>query len=64
MLLSIYTNLLELNICPDKDEVLINCGNVNYLLHLYSTAADMYSHISNERLIPFVNLALCHAHIL
>jgi hypothetical protein len=64
MLINIYRSLLELHICPDKDEILINCGNLCYQLHEFATAAETYNQISKTSIIPYVNLALCYAHII
>lgn len=64
MLVSIYQSLLELSCCPDRHEVLINCGNLSYQLGHYASAVEAYSQVSNPQLFPALNLALAYAHLI
>jgi hypothetical protein len=54
---------LDLNICPDRDEILVNSGNLFYQLHQYVNAAEAYNQITSPQLLPYVNIALSYAHI-
>jgi tetratricopeptide (TPR) repeat protein len=64
MLIAIYSSLLELTCCPDRNEVLTNSGILSYQLGHYATAAETYSQITSQHHMPALSLSLAYAHLI
>ena len=58
-----YQSLLEFPHCPDKEELLINCGNFHYEVGEYLLAIGQYTQVGAPEMIPYSNIALCYLHL-
>lgn len=56
--------LLELENCPDANEILVDSGSIYYQLERYASAAHAYERASHSQLVPQVNQALAYAHLI
>ena len=54
---------MEFKNCPDREELLINCGNFHYEIGEYLNAISNYTEVTTPGLIPYSNIALCYLHL-
>lgn len=64
MLIDIYSSLLDLTCCPDRNEVMTNSGILSYQLGHYATSAATYSQITSQQHLPALSISLAYAHLI
>lgn len=63
-MLKVFQEMLDLNDCPDRNEILSNCGNIYYEEELYLSAINVYQQILDPSQVPYGNIALAYLHLM